>query len=902
MQEYSSSDKAKDALYNVGFCYEKLGQFDKMAAANEQYCDKYPDEKDVEGIMLRSAAYYTKAAMLEKAMSVYHTFINRFPVSPHVVEAYYMIAKCADDQGSKDSALVAYAQVEHQNTLLAKANIQADNYHAAEAAYFSGLIRRGRFLALHFTGEASAKQTLHDKSELLAAAAGDFQRVIEYRSERMFEAAFRIGQLYEDLANGWNSQERAPLDPIKSAVREKEIQTVASGLLQKSFIPFMKTLQAGAAFDSLTAEQKSWIAKSDTALQKNMVDAGVMLWAGVAAMRDAPVPKEISDKPLANYQYRKRLCETVVPMEQQVRAYYASAFALADSVRLAGHGIDSCRAGMAFVNFTIGDDYNRLTAEILQVAKNPPPELSKEEAEDLTFQLQDIGYELQDKAIFSFEDALKWADQYKLQSSQWTGKIIQSLARLNPAKYGAAYYRAVAVASDSGWLCREDSAAGWNAAPPPADGWYRAVAVRPSSRKEFQAAGACAIWGVAASAHQYFWKNVFFAGAPRSAEVRIVARLPYRLFINGTLMLSDTAAVRDTGAATAEEKADSAVGIVSILKGGDNCIAVEVNAPDTLRRSAAVLLSVLVDTSEHYAASLQAPAARPLAALVAAKRAAADSVAAATAHAAADSAKRMQQAPPGSVADTAKPAKNAGAQTGSPQTPQPQPIPAMAVDSSKQSPAPQTAVADSSKLSAPKPLNAASPAAFDSSRQAQPAAPQSMARQPAVPQAKAADTLKPPEQKVAPSSAAQTRSIDPATLQPQTVLTMPPPRTRDEALRDIEGLRQREIAANNSLRQEAPAIPKLRAACDSVDTLITQVRAQIAVLKQVMSLTAPPAPPADSARPAQAFSAPADSSKPQNMKPLQQTAPQPAMPQSDPQVLTVKDNSEIQILPGWPEA
>ena len=58
-----------------------------MAEANERYTQMYPAEKDVEAMLLRSAQYYYKANMFEKATNAYRSFIRRFPQSPKVMEA-----------------------------------------------------------------------------------------------------------------------------------------------------------------------------------------------------------------------------------------------------------------------------------------------------------------------------------------------------------------------------------------------------------------------------------------------------------------------------------------------------------------------------------------------------------------------------------------------------------------------------------------------------------------------------------------------------------------------------------------------------------------------------------------------------------------------------------------------
>jgi tetratricopeptide (TPR) repeat protein len=603
---YPASDKAKDALFNVGFCYEKLGKPEKMAEVNERYSEMYPGEKNVELMLLRSGAYYVKAGLIDKAIEAYRTFISRYSKLPQAVEASYMLAKCYYDKGYFGNALIGFAQTEALNTELSRENLATDNFHAAEAAYYSGLIKRETFLALKFTGTGEdLLRIMREKSGLMADAEASFRRVMEYRSPRIFEAANYIGRLSEELAMAWKNQARPPLDPIKAALLDKDILTVSSALLQKSFIPYGKVRSIAKAFDSLAADQKQWIAKSDSALRTNIIEAGAWLWEAAGVMQAAPVPLAIREKPVHYYQYQKRLLETVLPLKRAACDYYVGALSLADSLVLTGREIDSCRSMFAKDNYSIGLDYDSMYAEIVARAKDLSGDLTKAEKEDIVFQLQDISYEMQDKAIQYYEEGLANVRKNNLESSPWSRRILESLARLDPTKYGRAFYQPVAVVSDSGWLVRADSAAGWKAATPPQEGWQRALALAPCPGKDFAPVHALYLGSATPAGPVYFRRNAFLSGAPRSADVRVMTQAPYRLYVNGLLILSDT-----VGKPMPPILPDSAIGIASTLKGGDNWIAFEVNARDSAARGAAMALSVMIDTSQHFvSASGTAPAA-----------------------------------------------------------------------------------------------------------------------------------------------------------------------------------------------------------------------------------------------------------------------------------------------------
>jgi TolA-binding protein len=601
---YPASDKAKDALFNVGFCYEKMGKPDKMADANERYSARYPGEKDVEAMLLRSAAFYMKAKMWDRAMSVYHNFIRRYPRNSKSIEAQCMIARCFYDQGDKVNALLSFNQAEQLNINLSKENLETNNYYAAEAAYYTGMIQREKFLSIKLSlPDDQLNRSLKEKSDLLAETAKAFQRVILYRSERMFEAAYRVGQLYEDLATAWKEQERPSLDPIKTAVLDKEINTQASGLIRKSFIPFEKALELAKGFDSIGTEQRGWIEKSQSSLMKNCVDAGDLLKEAVSSMSSAPVPKEIRDKPLHFYQYQKQLLEALLPMREQVRDYYFTVIMRCDSQGLKGSEMDSCRSEYAKANFIIGEAYDRLSGLILRNSKEVAKDLPQDEKEDLLFQLEDIVFELQDKAIFAYEDGMKRIKKMDLQKSRWAGEIVGNLARLSPDKYGAAYFSQIAVVSNSAWIVRPDSVVGWCSATPPPGGWQRADTTLPIKIQGFTEETPRFIRGTKGALHLYVWKNIFLAGAPRSASIHVATPGIYRFFINGSLVLSDTTGNREIS------KIDSATGIVSMLHGGDNFIAAEIIAVDTAHTGIAAVFSAMIDTSEHFKTSATLPEA-----------------------------------------------------------------------------------------------------------------------------------------------------------------------------------------------------------------------------------------------------------------------------------------------------
>jgi tetratricopeptide (TPR) repeat protein len=602
---YLYSDKSKDALFNLGLCYEKLGKLDKMAEANERYTQQFPAEKDVEAMLLRSAQYYYKANMFEKAINAYRNFIRRYAQSPKVIEALFMIGKMSLEKQDRETAVLSFSQAEQLNARLATANLERNDYFAAEAAYFMANMKREDFVAVKFVQpDAKFKADQKLKTLLLTEATKAYEKVVQYRSERLFEAAYRIGQMYEDFVDAWKNQERPKLQPVKLAMLEKDIAQAAAILLQKSFAPYKKVIEIGAGLDSLNAEQKLWVYKAKVGLAKNMLTAGQFLSESYLAMQNAPVPPEIKGKPLYYYQYLKQVIDAVAPMKVQVRAFFLSAAKQLDSLGLKGENSVKCLTEFHQVNYLIGYEYDKMAEKILKEPEIPAT-LSAQEKEDLSFQLEDVVYELQDKAIFNYEDALAVLKKENLQSGEWYDKIMLGLARLSPEKYGKAVFkRSVAVASKD-WAVRGDSIPGWRSSDIPTEGWKPAAELQGLTSTVGDMTVPY-IWHPDTGVRNlYSWQHVFLPGLPRDAMFYIRVSGKYWLYINGTLTSSDTVGARNP------QKLDSITGIQSIVKGGDNDISIHVVNVDSTFKGLSVVFVTLLDTTQHFKPSGKYPFKQP---------------------------------------------------------------------------------------------------------------------------------------------------------------------------------------------------------------------------------------------------------------------------------------------------
>jgi TolA-binding protein len=603
----SASPRAKDALFNVGFCYEKLGNTSLMAEASERFSQLYPDEKDAEKILLRSAAFYFKAGLWEKAGNAYSNYIKRYNRGSHVIEACYMVGKCAYERKEFSAAEASLRLTEALHSTLAEEGKEADPYYAAEAAFLTGRIKQEAFDRVVFTDPAEIKANQKWKTELLSDAARAYQRVVQYRSERLFEAAFHIGAMYIGFAKAWDEQKRTEKDPIKAALFEKDIRLGTVTLLQNSFEPFTKVVDFCQALDSIKPEVAIWRDSAKTSLAHAYLKTGRMMVSAVEAMQNAPVPKDIQSHILFALQYQKQLLETLEPMKVKARDFYLTAWEGMKKAKLAADSILRCQEEFLRFNFLIPNDYDRLAEKILLNTDQLPKEMSPEAREDLTFQFEDMVFDLQEKAVERYEEATQRAENARCGVSPWMQKITARLARMRPETYGKKFYPTERNVSNHDWMVRSDSVKNWNSTAMPHDGWARALQLRNVSFAAFPADTPSAIWGVDSSDRFFFVKHMAIDGAPREARIHCALQGRYTLYVNGTKVSTDT-----TGHRVMMEL-DSITGIVSLFKGGDNIIGLDIAAPSPPLKGGVVMsVAVLVDTTQRFASNFNPPELPPL--------------------------------------------------------------------------------------------------------------------------------------------------------------------------------------------------------------------------------------------------------------------------------------------------
>jgi len=374
------SAKAQDALYNASYFYVQAKDWANAIRVNRQYVDRYPDAKDSEDMFYAIAEYYLKLDDLEHANQIYGEFASRYPNSPRTVETHYKRGDYFLTKGRIDEALQEFDAAIAKNRELKSKGLEANDFYAAEALFRKTEMQFEDYRRIRFTlqNKASAQK---EKKRLLQQLVDQYTQVAGYGTIRIYEALFRIGQLYEEFASAWKQQEIPPMDQTKRIVFESKLNQTAAQLYEKAFETYKENLlrmrKLAANYKPPrpdTTQQKSIrVAPEDTTLQvanrwisragekvSEMLFRMADLNAGaIERLLQAPIPSGLDE--VAVLEYRNQvLAKAVFPIVKQVTAAHIRNLSEADSLHLNNSWVQRSRDELMKVMRVLPEHYKQL--------------------------------------------------------------------------------------------------------------------------------------------------------------------------------------------------------------------------------------------------------------------------------------------------------------------------------------------------------------------------------------------------------------------------------------------------------------------------------------------------------------------------------------------------------------
>jgi TolA-binding protein len=620
LAQYPRAKEGQDALFNIALIHEKTGQFELAAATNERYAVLFPDAQDVDRMLFESGKFFLKAKNYPRALKIFQRYLQKYQGTAKEIEARASLADIYETMADTVNHRKTLDELLTRNEAL-RSKKNNDDYFAGEALYqLSRYEVRDYYLIRPDTvyNEKKVKEWESRKIAVRNLAIKRLQDVIKLKSSRTFEAFYQIGKIWEDFAYILYKQPRDPkLTGIKQIVAEKNLgEEVIVPLLEQGLKPLEKTLEVRAQMDSLALgklkpAELTYIDSAKQLMGSLYLRVAFFARQTATLFVDAPIPDQAKVPP-AFYLYRLKVIETVIPILEAASKKYLDAADKIKQFRISEKWYVEALTQYAECKFSSVNLKDLVAIDIAENPLPPPKGLSEEEAEEITFQLDDIAMELQDAIVDGYETIFEDLKEKKLTNNPYYLKTLERLAKLDPDKYAPKdIFMRTEIVTDASWLASNRADSGWTLLQP-TDSTYKPVSSgRFRQAVKFDSIAPLAIWGEARDSAVFFRQLFHLKGKPVRARVYLTAADNYVVYLNqkrimGNLLKIPFAGVEEPGKT---HPAIDTLTITEFLQGGDNILAVETHRSTPDFFGLMLGMTVIMDTSKAFPAKFTKPAA-----------------------------------------------------------------------------------------------------------------------------------------------------------------------------------------------------------------------------------------------------------------------------------------------------
>ena len=323
-QRFPKSEFRIDALKNSIFDYTELQNWASAAQTYERYATEFPQDAGP----MRSyyvAQAWLKAKDIDKSALAFDRFAKEDPKNSKINEVQFELGQAWIRQGDLEKANVAYARfakqnpdnplsvkiqydvgeyyLSHQRIIdaknqfqeaikvsqgLEKRGLDGNGYYRAESYMHLATLAYPEFANIKLAlPKTTLDANLAQKKQLGSTLNEYYNGVILSGSIRGAEAAYRLSELNEHMANTWLSQEQPPgeKEVSKRVNQIRDINDGASAFLDQAIIPLasVNLKRAGdyadIKFDTL------WTATKDSIRSITKIDSTENQWVTKAKKR-----------------------------------------------------------------------------------------------------------------------------------------------------------------------------------------------------------------------------------------------------------------------------------------------------------------------------------------------------------------------------------------------------------------------------------------------------------------------------------------------------------------------------------------------------------------------------------------------------------------------------------------
>ena len=216
---------------------------------------------------------------------------------------------------------------------------------------------------------------------MLQQLVQQYTKIAAFGTIRIYEALYRIGQLYEEFAAAWKQQEIPPMDQTRRIVFESKLNQTAAQLYEKAFETYKDNLlrmrklaasykpapQDTAASGSIRVAPKDstlevanrWINRAGEKVSEMLFRMADLNSGAIQRLLSAPIPEGLDD--VAVLEYRNQvLGKAVFPIVKEITAAHIRNLQEADTLHLENRWVKLSRQKLMEVMHVLPDQYKQL--------------------------------------------------------------------------------------------------------------------------------------------------------------------------------------------------------------------------------------------------------------------------------------------------------------------------------------------------------------------------------------------------------------------------------------------------------------------------------------------------------------------------------------------------------------
>ena len=283
-----SQDAGPMRSYYVAQAWLKAKDIEKSSLAFDRFATEDPKNPKIKEVQFELGQAWIKQGNLEKANLAYARFAKQNPDNPLSVKIQYDVGEYYLGHQRLPEAKTQFQEAVKVSQSLEKRGLDGNGYYRAESYMHLASMAYPDFEVIKLAlPKATLEASLTQKKELGSSLAEYYNGVILSGSIRGAEAAYKLSELNEHMANTWLSQELPPVekDVSKRVNQIRELNDGAVAFLDQAIIPLTSVnikragTYADIKFDTL------WTATRDSIKSITKVDSTENSWVTKAKQR-----------------------------------------------------------------------------------------------------------------------------------------------------------------------------------------------------------------------------------------------------------------------------------------------------------------------------------------------------------------------------------------------------------------------------------------------------------------------------------------------------------------------------------------------------------------------------------------------------------------------------------------